>query len=1408
MSKTPGQDSETPEYAPGKLIVKLKEGSSLTDIQELNSKYNVFSSDKVFQEFPSPYKTLEELKNELSGIGKEHESWYWQLDKDSKEYKDYAAKIEKEKEDLQNQIKSQEELIAKLEERQKRAPEGQTQPNLENIYILKTNQDTNILQMAEDYKNNPNVEYAEPDYKAKAQMIPNDPYYSSKGSWSQSYDDLWGLKKIQAEKAWDISQGEGIVVAVVDTGIDYNHEDMQANIWVNTREIPNNSKDDDKNGFIDDVKGWDFVNNDKDPMDDHGHGTHCAGIIAAVGNNNKGIIGVAPKAKIMALKGLDKTGCGYTVDLVNCIMYAVNNGADVISNSWGGIYRSIAIEEGLQYAYGKGCVIVVAAGNSVIDTEYSSPAYSKYVITVGGIDHYSSPCFNYGQKVEIMAPGVEILSLRATGTDMYRDGSHIIGGKYYRASGTSMACPHVAGAVALILGKNKTFTIEQVRYVLRNSTTIPPIDTYVYPFYGIMHILNAQKAAAFAGTVPDLCAAIVSPSLTLSFPDNKYIKGMVTIKGDAFGKDFSSYSIEYAEYTHLEPSFIPIIQKTVSVKNGVLGTFNTSTLKDGKYILRLKVNNSSGLYAEDRKVVYIDHTLKDGWPKLIDKWNGIRSMDEAFGDERLTSSLTFADLDNDGDKEIVLIRDNKIYAWNYDGSILNSKFPLEAATGKFRMVPAIGDLDNDNQAEIVMAMDKAKNNNPIIVFHADGSIANGFPAGNPDKNIPGYTYLVGSYPPIITDLEGDGQKDIIAVFGVPNSNYPYLYIIALDNKGLNKKGWPLIISRKSYCKWQNPFAVADLNKDGKQEIVIAISELGPDNLNIGTSYLRIYSYDGQLQKEINFGTNYFLAEQPILIGDVNDDGNLEIFVEEYDSTQQSYGILFDNKLNTRAKFKLPLLRFSWQPYSLVDLDGDRDLEIVGIWGEGYGGTDGHFERSLYAYHHGVIVNGFPKNINMTSEYGGGCANSFSFGSFVLGNIDKSKYTSLFISPTYREGVYGLDYQGNLLDNWPKIVPAPTGACAVDDLDGDGILEIGAYSYDGMVYIWQEYGVRSSWFTICGNNQRTNNYQDQTNATPLFRLNIHRGWNIISLPGTPINSDPNKLCKGKSHIILPLYHFNPQRYSYEEVSELKAGEGYWILSLENDVLGVQLKPIKNISLNLKAGWNMIGGVGRNVGISYPNDTPPGSVKLPVLYYEPAQQNYLESKVIEKGKGYFVKALRDCTLNLGLTVPITSQSTLISSSITAETPWQSNQNGYLVTNVPWNYTMGYKFMPLKNGKITKLGGFFNGIKTVYLWDPKGKILASALVSSNNNWSYSSIGPVDIKKGQIYTVAVCLKGNGGSYRYRINRTPRTYKNIKIIGSCYVYSNGVQYPIYINTNTKMYGQVDIGFVEEKAIEFPPLPF
>lgn len=290
--------------------------------------------------------------------------------------------------------------------------------------------------------------YIEPNVKFQISLIPNDPYWSYQ----------WAPAKIEADCAWNTTLGDpSILVAVVDTGIDYNHEDLAANY------VPG---------------GSDWVNTDTDPMDDHGHGTRCAGIIAAEINNTVGIAGLA-QIRIMAEKALDQYGEGYTDWLANAIIHATDQGANIISMSWGGYWQSELIHEAIQYAYNASVLLVAAAGNENTDLKLYPAAYDE-VIAVTATDMYDErPGWsNFGDWVELAAPGVNIYSTVPWGYDY--------------ATGTSMASPHVAGVAALAWSQFPNTTRDWLRLWLRYTVDDigdPGFDIY----YGYGRI-NARKA--------------------------------------------------------------------------------------------------------------------------------------------------------------------------------------------------------------------------------------------------------------------------------------------------------------------------------------------------------------------------------------------------------------------------------------------------------------------------------------------------------------------------------------------------------------------------------------------------------------------------------------------------------------------------------------------------------------------------------------------------------------------------------------------------------------------------------------------------------------------------------------------------------------------------------------------------
>jgi subtilisin family serine protease/uncharacterized protein YhfF len=294
-------------------------------------------------------------------------------------------------------------------------------------------------QALEKLRKDKRVRFAEPNFVYHADSIPDDPFYNR----------LWGLESIDAPEAWDVTTGSSAVtVAVIDTGVDHGHPDLSAGIWINAGEncagCRTDGADNDGNGYVDDWRGWDFVNDDNDPADDHGHGTHVAGTIGAAGNNGIGVAGVSWTVRTMPLKFLGANGSGTTADAVSAVLYAAQKGAHVLNNSWAGDEYSQALADAITVTDGNGALFVAAAGNDGSDNDLAPTYPSSYdlpnVVSVAATDSADNLAWfsNAGrQSVDLGAPGVNIYSTWP-------------GGSYQYLNGTSMAAPQVAGAAALV----------------------------------------------------------------------------------------------------------------------------------------------------------------------------------------------------------------------------------------------------------------------------------------------------------------------------------------------------------------------------------------------------------------------------------------------------------------------------------------------------------------------------------------------------------------------------------------------------------------------------------------------------------------------------------------------------------------------------------------------------------------------------------------------------------------------------------------------------------------------------------------------------------------------------------------------------------------------------------------------
>ena len=448
------------------------------------------------------------------------------------------------------------------------------------------------------------------------ERIPNGPYLYSKGSWGQSYEDQWGHRKIGltpmglGKSGWDIESGEKnpVVVAFIDSGLDYIHPEIaKKNVWINEKEIPGNGIDDDKNGYVDDIMGWNFIEGNNNPWDNDGHGTFTAGIIAATMNNSEGIAGINRGVKIMPLRALNFLGRGSASHIVQAMVYAADNGARIINLSIEQLEheKSKALQWAVDYAHKKGVLVIVASGNQGRDTATISPSGLNHVLTVAATDTQDKRMgfSNWGKYIRISAPGEEVLSLRARRTDLllmaggkdYKAGRAFLGpdAKYYHATGSSFSSPFVAGVASLILAKNPRLTAEQVeRMLLMSADDVEAPGWDQLTGYGR---LNARKALE---ADPD---HYLYAELHRVAPAREGGRTVLQVMGRAQGSHLRSYRIEVGEGE--KPTEWRGAGKLVGgqVEDGLLGTLTQSDFGGGgKWSVRLVAQDSKEMVKESR----------------------------------------------------------------------------------------------------------------------------------------------------------------------------------------------------------------------------------------------------------------------------------------------------------------------------------------------------------------------------------------------------------------------------------------------------------------------------------------------------------------------------------------------------------------------------------------------------------------------------------------------------------------------------------------------------------------------------------------------------------------------------------------------------------------------------------------
>jgi subtilisin family serine protease len=409
----------------------------------------------------------------------------------------------------------------------------------------------------------PFVDYAHPNYRIGINQVPPD---------DEHFVEQWSLHNTgqastygvflggvaDADIDWlesrDLATGAGVVVAVMDTGIDYRHSDIAPNVWLNEAELNGVAGvDDDNNGYIDDVRGWDFFNNDPFPLDGHGHGTHVAGTIAAVTGNAKGVAGIMPDGKVMALKILSDLGEGYLSDAVEALEYALDKGVRISNNSWG--YSEIlpqeiadhnALHDAIQTAQGAGHLFVAAAGNDSIDTDvaphYPSSFALDNIISVGATDNLDELAWfsSFGAvSVDLAAPGDVIMSTYVLFAGQFDD--------YSWLSGTSMATPHVSGVAGLIMGLQPDWSYTQVKNRILATTRPLAVLAGKNVTGGVLNMYNAIDGLPLALSV-DIDVEPNDPDNYVetegAYSDKVFVAVLTTSVSDGDATDFDAATVD------------------------------------------------------------------------------------------------------------------------------------------------------------------------------------------------------------------------------------------------------------------------------------------------------------------------------------------------------------------------------------------------------------------------------------------------------------------------------------------------------------------------------------------------------------------------------------------------------------------------------------------------------------------------------------------------------------------------------------------------------------------------------------------------------------------------------------------------------------------------------------------------
>ena len=785
---------------------------------------------------------------------------------------------------------------------------------LSAIYLLRLDGGADVPEAVAAYRSDPRVVWAQPNYLNRPCVVPDDSLYGQQ----------WALSTMRMPAAWEIEQGSPeIVIGFVDSGIDYRHEDLAGNVWINSGEDLNangvvdesdfNGLDDDGNGYVDDLRGWDFTHapqfaglgdyleRDNDPADELGHGTHVSGIAAAIGDNGLGVAGLCWHARIMPLRASFRLSVGSFLeddDVSAGIVYAADNGAHVINMSWGDPRISPIVRDVVAYAYARGCVLVAAAGNADEEGLFYPGGFDE-TIAVGASDVYDQRAgfSSFGKNLDVLAPGSNIISA-------------LPGNAYGTQGGTSMATAHGSGLAGLILSKDPELSAEEVRSIITASARDLGPDGW-----------DAQTGN---GRIDGLAALRMERATRVQIHSPSTGQGAddrVAIVGTAIGPDVGSYQLGYglglspdAFETILAPVEEQVWEETLMVWDG------TAELPDTTVALRLQVRQLDDSLVEDRVVIHIDHT-----PPVLEDIRLVRRLD----DEDYASFIEWR-TDDESLPEVSYraqgVEDFSVLGgihWAMEHSLDLSP---EIGPGSYQIAVTATNAaglrttdDNGGQYYQLSA--------PFEQVERGGYLLL-------DELPPGYQF---ERP---TDLDGDGRPELLFMAFSDTSTYGPALAYEMNDEGSLEEAFR---SQAHYLVWD----AGDSDGDGRMEI-------------LGGGYASIALYESPDPNSFPDPLNPIWTEEGVWgsqFADTDGDGRMEIVSKlEVGSDVVIYENVADDSLARIASLPNPTggRNSTGTRFAVADFDGDgrtgilagdSDGDIFMYEWDGFGGYENTWKDS-------------------------------------------------------------------------------------------------------------------------------------------------------------------------------------------------------------------------------------------------------------------------------------------------------------------------------------------------------------------------------------------------------------------------------------------------------------------------------